>query len=174
MTFPTFSPLRPRRYLRAAMAAALLLTMALLPSPAEAQDDDPDLDLNLSQPDFNLISLPTTLRLPRFKSAFRVTHRFTRPLGDGDLGDLADDLFGIDSSAFIGLEYRFGLMRGLQAGILRTNDRTIQFFTQYNLLNQSSGAPLGVGVLASIDGTNNFRDSYSPSLGVAISRELGT
>ncbi len=173
MTCPTFLPLW-RRYARAAVAAALLLTMALLPSRAEAQDDDPDLDLNLSQPDFTLISLPTTLRLPRFKSAFRVTHRFTRPLGAGDFGNLAEDLFGIDSGAFIGLEYRFGLMRGLQGGILRTSDRTIQFFSQYNVLNQSSGAPLGVGVLASIDGTNNFRDSYSPSLGVAISRELGT
>jgi hypothetical protein len=174
MTCPTFSPLGRWRYSRAVVAAALLVTMALLPSRAEAQDDDPDLDLNLSQPAFTLVSLPTTVRLPRFKSAFRVTHRFTRPLGDGTFGDLAEDLFGIDSGAFIGLEYRFGLMRGLQGGILRTSDRTIQFFSQYNLLNQSSGALLGVGVLASIDGTNNFRDSYSPALGVAISRELGT
>jgi hypothetical protein len=174
MTFSTYSPAPRRRCSRAVAAALLLLTMAVLPSPAAAQDDDPDLDLNLSQPDFTLVSLPTTLRLPRFKSAFRVTHRFTRPLGDGDFGDLAEDLFGIDSGAFIGLEYRFGLMRGLQGGILRTNDRTIQFFAQYNLLNQSSGAPFGLGAIASIDGTNNFRDSYSPALGVALSRELGT
>ncbi len=174
MTSSIHWPLRRRRCVRAATAALLLLAMASQPPAAEAQDDDPDLDLNLSQPDFTLVSLPTTVRLPRFKSAFRVTHRFTRPLGDGDLGDLAEDLFGIDSGAFIGLEYRFGLMRGLQAGLLRTNDRTIQFFSQYNLLNQSSGAPVGLGVLASIDGTNNFRDSYTPVLGVALSRELGS
>lgn len=173
MTSSIHWPLRRRRCVRAATAALLLLAMASLPPAAEAQDDDPDLDLNLSQPDFTLVSLPTTVRLPRFKSAFRVTHRFTRPLGDGDLGDLAEDLFGIDSGAFIGLEYRFGLMRGLQAGLLRTNDRTIQFFSQYNLLNQSSGAPVGLGVLASIDGTNNFRDSYSPGVQVILSRELG-
>jgi hypothetical protein len=174
MTCPTLSPLARRRCSRATVAMFLLLALAIVPSPAEAQDDDPDLDINLSQPDFTLVSLPTTLRLPRYKSAFRVTHRFTRPLGDGDFGSLAEDLFGIDSGAFIGLEYRFGLMRGLQGGILRTSDRTIQFFSQYNVLNQGSGAPLGVGVLASIDGTNNFRDSYSPSLGVAVSREFGT
>jgi hypothetical protein len=102
-----------------------------------------------------------------------VTHRFGRPLGEGDFGSLAEDLFGLDSGALIGLEYRFGLMRGLQVGIMRTSDRTIEFFTQYNLLNQRDGAPLGVGVIASVDGTNNFRDSYSPSLGVAVSRELG-
>src|SRR2546426_3166701 len=65
-----------------------------------AQDQgDPDRDLHLAQPDFTLITLPTTLRLPRFKSAFRVTHRFTRPLGSGDFGDLAADLFGLDSGA---------------------------------------------------------------------------
>jgi hypothetical protein len=174
MTCPTLSPLARRRCSRATVATFLLLALAIVPSRAEAQDDDPDLDINLSQPDFTLVSLPTTLRLPRYKSAFRVTHRFTRPLGDGDFGSLAEDLFGIDSGAFIGLEYRFGLMRGLQGGILRTSDRTIQFFSQYNVLNQGSGAPLGVGVLASIDGTNNFRDSYSPSLGVAVSREFGT
>src|SRR5687768_1689496 len=128
------------------------------PPAATAPDDDPDRDPNRNQPDFTIVTLPMTLRLPRFKSAFRVTHRFTRPLGTGDFGDLAEDLFGIDSGALIGLEYRFGLMRGLQAGILRTSDRTIDFFAQYNVLNQSSGAPIGVGVLASIDGTNNFQD----------------
>ena len=141
---------------------------------ASAQDDDPDLDLSVSQPDFTVVTLPTTLRLPRFKSAFRVTHRFGRPLGDGDFGDLAGDLFGLDSGAQIGLEYRFGLMRGLQAGIHRTSNKTIEFFSQYNVMQQSGSRPVALGVLASIDGTNNFRDSYSPALGVAISRTLGS
>src|SRR6186713_3102082 len=93
-------------------AVALLLGFA---APLYAQtQDDPDLDINLAQPDFTLIALPTTLRLPKFKSAFRVTHRFTRPLGQGDVGSLAEDFFSLDSSAMIGLEYRFGLWRGLQ------------------------------------------------------------
>ena len=156
----------------------LLLTLATAGSavaqnPPAPPGDDVDLDPNLSQPDFSLVNLPTTVRLPRLKSAFRVTHRFRRPLGQDDFGSLAEDLFGLDSGAIIGLEYRFGLMSGLQAGILRTSDRTIEFFGQYNVLNQRSGAPVGLGVLASIDGTNNFRDSYTPALGVAISRELG-
>ena len=153
--------------------AAPLATLAQQnPQPA-APVDDPDLDPNRAQPDFALVNLPTTLRVPRFKSAFRVTHRFGRPLGEGSFGDLAENLFGLDSGAIIGLEYRFGLMRGLQVGLLRTSDRTIEFFTQYNLLNQRSGAPIGLGAIAAIDGTNNFRDSYSPSVGVVISREFG-
>ena len=142
-------------------------------NPPAAPADDRDLDPNPSQPDFALVNLPTTLRLPRMKSAFRVTHRFIRPLGEDDFGSLAEDLFGLDNGAIIGLEYRFGLISGLQAGVLRTSDRTIEFFGQYNVLNQRSGAAFGLGVLASVDGRDNFRDSYSPALGVAISRELG-
>jgi len=142
------------------------------PPAPPAVDDDPDRDPNPSQPDFTLVNLPTTLRVPRFRSAFRVTHRFSRPLGQGDFGDAAENLFGLDSGALIGLEYRFGLMRGLQAGILRTSNRTIEFFTQYNVMQQGAARPVGLGVIASIDGTNNFRDSYSPSIGVVVSREL--
>jgi hypothetical protein len=140
---------------------------------AQAPEDDPDRDLNLAQPDFSLVNLRTTLRLPRFKSAFRVTHRFGRSLGQGDFGDLAEDLFGLDSGGLIGLEYRFGLMRGWQVGFLRTSDRTINFFTQYSVMNQKSGSPVGIDAVATIDGTNNMRDSYSPALGAVISRELG-
>jgi hypothetical protein len=145
------------------------------PSAAQAPaiEDDPDLDPNLAQPDFTLINLPTTLRLPRFKSAFRVTHRFGRPLGNGTFGDLAGDLFGLDSGALIGLEYRFGVARGLQAGILRTSNKTIEFFGQYNIIQQDDSAPIGLSVVATVDGTDNFSNIYSPSVGVVVSRELG-
>src|SRR6185295_14399343 len=89
---------------------------AQAPAPAPPVRD-PDRNINFNQPDFTIITLPTTVRLPRHKSAFRVTHRFGRPLGAGDFGDLASDFFGLDSGAQIGLEYRFGLMRGTQFGI---------------------------------------------------------
>ena len=156
-----------------------IMAFALIAPAASAQvpQDDPDLDLSVAQPDFTIVTLPTTLRVPRFKSAFRVTHRFRRPLGAGDFGELASDLFGLDSGANIGLEYRFGLIRGTQVGIRRTNNRTIEFFSQYNVMQQNATRPIGLGVIASVEGTNNFRNSYSPSLGVALSRiipRLGT
>ena len=157
-------------------AFTLLVALLIGTGTALAQqappEDDPDLDLSVEQPDFSLITLPTTLRVPRYKSAFRITHRFGRPLGAGDFGDLAGDLFGLDSGAQIGLEYRFGLMRGLQAGIHRTSNKTIEFFSQYSLARQGGRLPVGVGVLASIDGTNNFRDNYTPALGVVFSRTI--
>jgi len=137
-----------------------------------AVQDDPDRDVNLAQPDFTLLALPTTLRLPKFGSSFRVTHRFGRPLGSGDFGDLAGDLFGLDNGALIGLEYRFGIFRGAQLGIYRTSNKTIEFFGQYDIKNQRD-FPLGIAAYATVEGTNNFQDSYSPGIGVLVSREFG-
>jgi len=143
--------------------------LVLAPSVARAQSDDPAA-LKLAEPDFTLIALPTSLRLPRFGSAFRVTHRFTRSLTEGSFGDVAQDLFGIDAGAVIGLEYRFGIIRNGQIGIHRTGNRTIEFFGQYDLMRQGARAPFEISALVTIDGTNNFRDSYSPAVGAIVSR----
>ena len=141
------------------------------PTKAPLPDADDDTTINPAEPDFTLISLPTSLRLPKFKSAFRVTHRFARPL-TGDFGDLAADLFGLDSGAQIGLEYRFGIVPNGEVGIHRTSDRTIEFFSQYGILRQKPSRPIDVTVLASIDGTNNFSDEYTPAIGAIVSRRF--
>jgi len=137
-----------------------------------AQGDDPDRDPNDAQPDFFVSTIPTTLRLPKHKMAFRLTHRFARPLGQGDAGDLFENFFGFDSGAVMGVGLSYGLLPGGQISVYRTSDRTIQFAGQYEVLNQKR-APLGAAVAVSIDGTNNFRDSYSPGVQVVLSRELG-
>jgi Membrane bound beta barrel domain (DUF5777) len=138
---------------------------------ATQAQDDPDLDPNPAQPDFTLATLPTNLRLPVRKMSFRLTHRFGRPLGAGDFGDLVGDLFGLDSGAVIGLDFRYGLIRGGQIGVYRTSNRTIQFYGQYELTSQKT-FPVGISVVANIDGTDNFQDSYSPGLSAVISREV--
>ena len=73
------------------LTAAALAFLAAASPAAQAAPDDPqdkppvdDRAVNPSQPDFTIIGLPTTLKMPRFASAFRVTHRFTRSLGSGD------------------------------------------------------------------------------------------
>jgi hypothetical protein len=159
------------------LVAALAAVLAFAPG-VFAQDDD-DAALKPAEQDFTVVNLPTALRLPKYRSAFRVTHRFNRPLGEGDFGDLASDLFGLDSGAQIGLEYRFGIVKNGQIGLHRTNDKTIMFFGQYGLFRQDRQLPLDVTILASIDGTNNFHSndevdaSYTPSLGVILSRTFG-
>jgi hypothetical protein len=141
--------------------------------PAAAQPEErDDEELDLAEPDFTVVTMPTTLRMPKYKSAFRVTHRFARPLGEGSFGSLAEDFFGLDASAQIGLEFRFGIFPGTQVGIYRTSDKTIQFFGQYDVKHQSASFPVSINAYASIDGTNNFKDSYSPAIGAIISRTI--
>jgi hypothetical protein len=153
-------------------ARAAAQTAATAPAAQPAQSD-PDVLIDALQPDFTLAALPTTLRMPRGKWAFRVTHRFTRALGQGDFGDLLRDAFGFDGGAQIGLELRYGLLRGTQVGVHRTSDRTIQLFAQQNLLNQRSDRPVGLDVLVAVEGENNLRDQPKGIVGVLVSRNLG-
>jgi hypothetical protein len=159
----------------AAPAAAQTATQDPASSPAaQTTPTEPsDRAVDPSEPDFTVIGLPTTLRMPKFASAFRVTHRFTRPLGQGNFGDLLADGFGTDGGAQIGLEYRFGIWTGTQVAVHRTSDKTIEFLGQYQLFRQSQGAPVGIDVVASIEGRNNFQESYSPAVGAVVSRKLG-
>jgi hypothetical protein len=146
-------------------------TTSAAPGSAQATTpaDDPDLDVNLAQPDFALSALPTTLRLPKFKMVYRMTHRFYEPVSDAGLGGV----FGMDSGAMVGLELRVGLWTGWQAAFYRTSDKTIQFSMQYDVVKQGR-SPLGIAAFASAEGTNNFKDSYSPAVGAVFSREAGT
>jgi hypothetical protein len=144
------------------------------PQTTEPATSDPDRRVDPLQPDFTLAALPTTLRVPKGKGSFRVTHRFTRPLGRGDFGDLLGDFFGFDSGAQIGLEFRYGLLPGTQIGVHRTSDRTIQIFGQQSVLRQTAdGGPIGLDVIATFEGTNNLRAQKSSAVGVLVSRKVG-
>jgi hypothetical protein len=159
-----------------------LLACTPLTAPLYAQDPaapqpppeqaDPDVRVDPLQPDFNLAALPTTLRMPVYKFDFRVTHRFTRSLGRGDFGDLLGDFFGFDSGAQIGLELRYGLVRGNQIGVHRTSDRTIQIFDQHSFWQQRDGHPLGLDAIVTLEGTNNMRDQLSSAVGALASRKV--
>ena len=153
---------------------SLALAVLLLCAPASfAQDDNDDAVLKPAEPDFTLVALPTALRVPKHKGAFRVAHRFTRPLNSGDFGDLAADFLGLDSGATIGLEYRYGIVPNGQIGVHRTSNRTIEFFGEYGVVRQGQRLPLEIAVIAAVEGTNNFKDSKSPTFGAIISRRVG-
>jgi Membrane bound beta barrel domain (DUF5777) len=154
----------------AAVAARSAANGAGGPQAPAVTDSDDDATIHPVEPDFTLVSLPTSLRLPRFGSAIRVTHRFARPL-NGDFGSLASDLFGLDSGAQIGLEYRFGIAPNGQVGVHRTSDRTIELFGQFGVVRQTQ-SPLDISALVSVEGVNNFRDMYSPAVAVIVSRKF--
>ena len=141
------------------------------PPSASSQRVDAEFDLDPSEPDFSVVDLPTNLRLPRHRMTFRLTHRFSRSLGDGSFSDLAADLFGLDSGAQVGLGLRFGLFSGTRLSIDRTSDRTIEFEAQQELLREGRG-PVGASLRVSMEGQDNFAQEYSPSLGLVVSRKL--
>lgn len=140
-------------------------------SPTTSQDD-PALLPNDAQPDFYVATLNSNLPLPKGKMAFRLTHRFLRTMGDGDVAELAKRLFGLDAGAQLGFELKYAPFNGAQIGVYRTSDRTIQFQGSYNAIKDGNG-PIGVGLVVNVDGTDNFSDEYSPGAAMVLSRELG-
>ena len=137
------------------------------PSPAPQQPtDDEDRLTRLVEPDFTVVNLPTTLRLPKYKFNFRLTHRFLGNLRQGSFTDQLDDLFGLDNGAIIGLELRFAPIRHVQAIVYRNNlNKTIQFAGQYDAIRQGESFPLSLSAIGSIEGTNNFRSGHSDDEG---------
>jgi len=167
--------MRAHRYVRTlGLAIASVLTAAVL----HAQDSTSTptaTSVPPAQIDETVINLPTTLSLKKHGSYFRVTHRFARDLGRGSFSQLAQDLFGLDSAAIIGLEYRFGVTDTLQAGVHRSNfDKTIATFARWDAVAQSESSPIGVSATGSFEGGNNLQQDYQPGAAITISRTQGT
>jgi hypothetical protein len=159
------------------MAMVALMVMLAGPRMAAAQTlagDDPDRDLRVvvGEPDFTLVALPTTLRLPKGKTAFRITHRFTYQINDGSFGDFFKNGLGFDSSATTGFEFRYGLAPGTQVLVHRTGARNIQFMGQHQLIEQEQGGRFTLDVLAAIEGQENFSEEFSLVGGAVLSHRL--
>jgi hypothetical protein len=155
-----------------------ILILSLLGVTAASAQDNDDRVLKLAEPDFTLVSLPTSLRLPVRGSAFRVTHRFTRPLScDGCPNSVWGDALGLDSGARIGLEYRFGVAPNAEVVVHRSSDKTIELLGQYGVARQVGRSPLEASVLVAVDmsdvGRQSVKTQYSPAVGVILTRLVG-
>jgi hypothetical protein len=191
---------------RIVLAVFTICLLAIRAQPLEAAPQDPpvtvpppegtdDRQLVLAEPDFTLVNLPTTLRLPRHSLNFRLTHRFLANLRQNSFSDNLDDLFGLDNGAIIGIEFRFAPISRVQMIVYRNNlDKTFQFSAQYDVLRQGGRSPVSFSPIIAIGGTNNFRSGdddsddeesdehshgtgtgghRSPSVGAVISRTFG-
>ena len=173
--------MRYSRTLAVCLAASLLaLSTAAAaqddPAAAAPQESQPpdDAVLRLAEPDYRLINVPTTLVLPRNRGAFELTHRFNENLARGSFGSHADRLFGIDAGAVVGFEFRFGILRRVQAAAYRTTiDQTLQLHGKWDAFQQGEGLPVSVSALLSIEGNDNFREDYAPALGAVVGRAFG-
>jgi hypothetical protein len=146
-----------------------------------AADDDDDAKLRPVEPDFVTVDLPTTLPLPKHAMNFHLSHRFNEDLLNDSIGTQFGNLFGLDNGANIGLEFRFGVMKHLQAVVQRTSiNKTFQFSAKYDGWHQTATMPLGISVIASVEGDNNFHNTdggpqanYAPAFGGVVSRTFG-
>ena len=159
-------------------AAAALFTVAASTATAqEAQPDvtataaDDDAALVVAEPDFRVLNLPSTLRLPVRGSSFQLTHRFNGNLRQGSFNENASNLFGLDQGAIVGFEYRFGVARHLQAAVYRTGmEKTLQFYGKYEAVRQSASIPVSLSAVVSVEGADNFQERYAPAVAAAVSR----
>src|SRR5262245_13564490 len=91
----------------------------VLTAQTPSTTDDPAA-LDPLEADFEIVNLPTTLRLPVHKFNFHLTHRFNQNLiceefEENCFGHRLQTLFGIDTGASIGLELRFVVASDLRA-----------------------------------------------------------
>ena len=151
----------------------VVLTAAAAGSAFAQTAGDDDAALEPAEPDFTLVNIPTTLRLPLHAGTFHLTHRFAGNLRQGSFGDQASNLFGLDQGAIVGFEYRYGVARHLEAAAYRSSfDRTIQLYGKYDAIHQAASNPVSVSGLVSVEGANNFRERFAPALGAVVSREI--
>ena len=157
------------------LAAAQSTPATTAPSQAQqaqTAETDPDLFPNPAQPDFTLGALPTSLRIPRGKFVFRLTHRFARPIASGSAGDFFADFFGFDSSARVGVELRYGVRPGTQVALHRTNDRSIQFLGQHQFLRVHHRGAVTADAVVGVEGADNFSEDFSGTVGAVITHEF--
>lgn len=122
----------------------------------------------------NVVNLPTTQPMRAHGHHFRITHRFARDWRRGTFGQLASELFGLDSGAVIGLDYRFAPTSRIQTGIYRSMlFKTIQVSGRVDAWRQGESVPVAVSFLASVEGTDNMQDDHAPAVGFVASHTVG-
>jgi hypothetical protein len=158
--------------LRAIGLSLIGTLLTVVPAHAQEPPQD-DATLDLAEPDFALVNLPTTLRLPAGRGNFHLSHRFNENLRHDSFADQASSLFGLDEGANIALEFRYGVVRHLQAIVQRTSlSRTIQFSAKYDAWHQGHSLPVSISGVVSVEGDNNFRQHYAPAVGAIVSRTI--
>jgi hypothetical protein len=154
-------------------AAAPSRRQPAIQSPVTTVAHD-DTELVIAEPNFRVLNLPSTLRLPVHRSSFELTHRFNGNLRRGSVGENASSLFGLDQGAVVGFEYRFGVAPRVQAVFYRTAaDKTIQLSGKYDAVRQGGAIPVSISALLSVEGADNFQERYSPAVGASVSRLVG-
>jgi len=151
------------------VCAAWLAVVVQSPVSAQTPPQNPR-----NEAEQNVVNLPTTQPMRAGGHHFRITHRFARDWRRGTFGQLASELFGLDSGAIIGFDYRFAPTSRIQTGIYRSMlFKTIQLSGRVDAWRQGESSPVALSFLASVEGTDNLQEDHAPGLGLVASRTVG-
>src|SRR5262245_15973124 len=160
-----------------ATASAQDVPTESLPSSPAPTEQSTEQDIGSRPPvelDQTIVNLQSTLPLKRHHSFFRITHRFARDLGRGSFDQLATELFGLDDSAIISLEFRFALTSRIQAAVHRSNlERTIAVFGRWDWWREAEGRLFSLSVMPSLEGQENLQRDPQPGIAAILSRSFG-
>ena len=126
--------------------------------------------------DSHLANLPTPDRLGRRRFEFRIAHRFKTAASDAK----ADELYGLDSGAWISLGLTFGLSKRVEAGLRHTNfQQAEEGFVKVSIVEQKrDGPPVslsfqgGVSHLREDNRENTTRESAQVIIGRRVNKHL--
>jgi hypothetical protein len=155
-------------------------TAKLLETPPPPRREIPAGKLPLrDQPTFDhyLVNLPTALPYDRRQLSMRFTHRFTQPVLPVDCSGCAGggDLAGFDSFSYSSIGGNFGFTRRLTATVYRSPlAKTIEMGGVFQLLRQRGKEPISAAFRVSVEGRNNFQESYTTNLVLPMSRSIGS
>lgn len=121
-----------------------------------------------------LISLPTGR--PKQKGGVWVnfTHRFAYDPAFSGTGR-GEMLFGLDGFALPAFGFTYGITDKLSASVYRAPSiigRPIQLMAAYNVLDEHRQSPFNLALRFSVEGQNNFRQSYTENIEAIISRSI--
>jgi hypothetical protein len=150
--------------------AALALLALLAAFPLWAQEEEaPAPPLRVGD---YLLNLPSPRILAPGAFEVRFTHRFSEPINEGD----EHSLWGLDSSADIGIGLAWAATEKLQLGLIRTDLLDdVEASAKYLFLKQSADTPISLAARGGLNWRTEEQvdDRLSPFLQVIVSKQFG-
>lgn len=139
-------------------------------SSRESKAEDKKKSKVYRQADIRLINLPTPIPIPKGSLWNDYTHRW--PNGDTTS---ASTLYGLDSRAIPSFGFLYGVTDRIHVGAYRSPGdlgRPIQLFAGLGVLNEQKGHPLSMMARVGIEGRDNFKRNFAPSIELSFARSI--
>jgi hypothetical protein len=139
-------------------------------APTGSKADDKKKSKVYRQSDIRLINLPTPIPIPKGSLWNDYTHRW--PNGDTTS---ASTLYGLDTRAIPSFGFLYGVTDRIHVGAYRSPGdlgRPIQLFAGLGVLNEQKGHPFSMMARVGIEGRDNFKRNFAPSIELSFARSI--